>query len=135
MFDPIVGRWFEEDPKGFAPGDPNLFRYVGNSPTNATDPSGMAYKPIGEIDPKKIEPVLKRVTGTSKDNFEPLQTKVNGYAVYLTYDDQVGKMTANKGVVEVRVYRRLTTGDLFDFTTLTPAKADVDKFPFDKTIT
>lgn len=41
MFDPLVGRFLEEDPADFAPGDPNLYRYVGNSPTNATDPSGM----------------------------------------------------------------------------------------------
>jgi hypothetical protein len=42
MFDPSVGRWFEEDPQGFATGDPNLFRDVTNNPTNATDPSGLA---------------------------------------------------------------------------------------------
>jgi hypothetical protein len=28
------------DPFGFEAGDPNLYRYVGNRPTNATDPSG-----------------------------------------------------------------------------------------------
>lgn len=28
-------------PLGFAAGDVNLYRYVGNSPTNATDPSGL----------------------------------------------------------------------------------------------
>jgi hypothetical protein len=41
MYDPMVGRFLEEDPIDFAPGDPNLHRYVKNSPTNATDPSGM----------------------------------------------------------------------------------------------
>jgi hypothetical protein len=41
MFDPSTGRWFEEDPKGFAAHDPNLYRYGKNSPTNATDPSGL----------------------------------------------------------------------------------------------
>jgi hypothetical protein len=39
----MVGRFLEEDPKGFAAGDPNLFRYTRNSPTNATDPSGLDY--------------------------------------------------------------------------------------------
>jgi RHS repeat-associated protein len=39
-YDPETGRWLSEDPIGFA-GDPsNLYRYVGNSPTNGTDPSG-----------------------------------------------------------------------------------------------
>jgi len=32
---------FSQDPIGFAGGDANLYRYVGNSPTNATDPSGL----------------------------------------------------------------------------------------------
>ena len=30
-----------EDPIGFAAGDANLYRYVGNSPTNFVDPSGL----------------------------------------------------------------------------------------------
>ena len=40
MYDPTVGRFLEEDPKGFAAGDANLNRYVGNNPLNYTDPSG-----------------------------------------------------------------------------------------------
>jgi hypothetical protein len=31
-----------QDPIGFAAGDVNQYRYVGNGPTNATDPSGLA---------------------------------------------------------------------------------------------
>lgn len=40
-YDPRVGRWISEDPIGFAGGDANLTRYVGNAATNATDPSGL----------------------------------------------------------------------------------------------
>jgi len=40
-YDPALGRWLSQDPIGFAAGDVNLYRYVGNSPTNATDPSGL----------------------------------------------------------------------------------------------
>jgi uncharacterized protein RhaS with RHS repeats len=36
-----VSRWMSEDPIHFTAGDPNLYRYVGNLPTGATDPSGM----------------------------------------------------------------------------------------------
>jgi RHS repeat-associated protein len=39
-YDPATGRWLEQDPKRFGAGDPNLYRYVGNDPTNAADPSG-----------------------------------------------------------------------------------------------
>ena len=40
-YDSSTGRWISQDPIGFAGGDANLYRYVGNSPTNATDPSGL----------------------------------------------------------------------------------------------
>jgi len=40
-YDSQTGRWISQDPIGFAGGDANLYRYVGNSPTNATDPSGL----------------------------------------------------------------------------------------------
>jgi RHS repeat-associated protein len=41
-YNPATGRWLEQDPLGLAAGDANLYRYVGNSPTNATDPTGLA---------------------------------------------------------------------------------------------
>jgi hypothetical protein len=41
MFDPSIGRFLEEDPDSFAAGDADLYRYCGNDPTNATDPSGL----------------------------------------------------------------------------------------------
>ena len=41
MYDPTVGRWTTEDPIGLAAGDTNFERYVGNHPTNATDPTGL----------------------------------------------------------------------------------------------
>jgi RHS repeat-associated protein len=40
-YDPVTSTWINEDPSGFAAGDTNLDRYVGNSPTNETDPSGL----------------------------------------------------------------------------------------------
>ncbi len=39
-YDPAMQRFISQDPLGFAGGDTNLYRYCGNSPTNATDPSG-----------------------------------------------------------------------------------------------
>ena len=43
-YDASAGRFISEDPSGFKAGDSNLSRYVGNSPVNATDPSGMVWK-------------------------------------------------------------------------------------------
>lgn len=42
MYDPIVGRFLEQDPLGLAGGDTNLYRYVNNSPLNGTDPLGLS---------------------------------------------------------------------------------------------
>jgi RHS repeat-associated protein len=46
-YDSSVGRWLSEDPIGFAAGDANLYRYVGNSPINTTDPSGLSAAAVG----------------------------------------------------------------------------------------
>jgi RHS repeat-associated protein len=40
-YDASIGRWLSEDPIGFNAGDANLYRYVGNGPVNARDPSGL----------------------------------------------------------------------------------------------
>ncbi|REJ64954.1 MAG: RHS repeat-associated core domain-containing protein [Planctomycetota bacterium] len=45
-YDPVTGRWASEDPIGFAAGDANLYRYVGNGPTNGVDPTGLE-DPLG----------------------------------------------------------------------------------------
>ena len=39
-YDPILAQFASQDPLGFAAGDVNLYRYVGNSPTNYNDPTG-----------------------------------------------------------------------------------------------
>jgi RHS repeat-associated protein len=40
-YDPSLGRFISQDPIGFGGQDANLYRYVGNNPVNATDPSGL----------------------------------------------------------------------------------------------
>jgi RHS repeat-associated protein len=63
-YDASVGRWLSEDPIGFNAGDANLYRYVGNGPTNGADPSGLDRQVVQigihtflrtEIDGKTIE--------------------------------------------------------------------------------
>ncbi len=39
-YDPATGRWTSKDPIGFAAGDANLYRYVGNDPVMRIDPTG-----------------------------------------------------------------------------------------------
>ena len=40
-FDPGAGQFIGQDPLSFGGGDANLYRYVGNGPTNEIDPSGL----------------------------------------------------------------------------------------------
>lgn len=53
-YDPTIGRWTAEDPLAFEGGDVNLYRYVGNSPANATDPTGMAEWAGGSWNPLNL---------------------------------------------------------------------------------
>ena len=41
-YGPGVGRFDKLDPKGFSAGDVDLYRYVGNSPPNGVDPTGLS---------------------------------------------------------------------------------------------
>jgi RHS repeat-associated protein len=39
-YSPGTGQWISQDQAGFVAGSSNLYEYVGNDPTDATDPSG-----------------------------------------------------------------------------------------------
>jgi RHS repeat-associated protein len=66
-YDAAIGRFVSQDPMGFAAGDSNLYRYVTNSPTESTDPTGA-------IDwPTPIGGQLKIAPGFSPPPGLPLQ--------------------------------------------------------------
>ena len=46
-YDPSTGRFIQDDPIGFAAGDLNLQRYVGNNPLSYTGPSGLTAAALG----------------------------------------------------------------------------------------
>jgi RHS repeat-associated protein len=48
-YSPGMGRWLQADPIGFAAGDQNLYRFVGNSPASYTDPSGLQGRPTSTL--------------------------------------------------------------------------------------
>lgn len=64
MFHPTLGRWLTPDPIEFEGGDPNLYGYVGNNPTNKTDPSGLQERP----QPKKVVPGGTKCPISQSDN-------------------------------------------------------------------
>src|SRR5207247_5852693 len=41
MYQPELGRFLQPDPKEFAAGDYNLYRYCHNDPVNRADPTGL----------------------------------------------------------------------------------------------
>jgi RHS repeat-associated protein len=43
-YNPTLGRFMSEDPKGFDAGDYNLFRYCHNDPLDLTDPMGLTAR-------------------------------------------------------------------------------------------
>lgn len=45
-YDTFTGNFISKDPKGFAAGDANLYRYVGNNAANAVDPTGPFGVPL-----------------------------------------------------------------------------------------
>jgi RHS repeat-associated protein len=75
-YDAVTGRWLREDPKGFAAGDSNLYRYVGNSPTDGTDPSGMQEETPEQL-LKKIEEAYKaRDNAPSGEDYNGWDTEI-----------------------------------------------------------
>jgi hypothetical protein len=59
MYDSFAGRWTSEDPIGFAAGDANPDRYVGNNSPNLTDPSGLEAQPGGQGPPPQVQQMLQ----------------------------------------------------------------------------
>ncbi|MGE3407544.1 MAG: Calx-beta domain-containing protein [Pirellulales bacterium] len=61
-YDPNTGKWLRPDRIGFAAGDTNLERFVGNSPTNGLDPSGLILELMGaEDDVEKVKAMIKEL--------------------------------------------------------------------------
>jgi len=63
QYDPTTGRTLTRDPLGLAAGDPNTYRWVHNSPTNWTDPSGMD-PPAGMMPNPQPPSRAQAITGT-----------------------------------------------------------------------
>jgi hypothetical protein len=75
-----AGLFDNYDPLGFEAGDANLYRYLGNSPTNATDPTGLYLVITEDQKAKPIELFF------GKDNVEyvPIPGKPGCFEIGLT---------------------------------------------------
>ena len=87
-YDAKVGQWASEDPIGFNGRDANTSRYVGNSPTNAVDPSGLDRRIIGWLGFHFMIEIRDPKTGVSQYlDFGPgwFGGGSGGYSVYYGY--------------------------------------------------
>ena len=61
-YNPAVGQFTSQDPTGFAAGDANLYRYVGDNPATMTDPWGLSGggggEDTGTWDPGDVSPLM-----------------------------------------------------------------------------
>ena len=76
---PAIARWLQQDPIVFQAGDPNLYRYVANDSTNATDPSGLQrrdFESQNEIQKRLVE---FRKKGGFQSDWEGISEVVNGF--------------------------------------------------------
>jgi RHS repeat-associated protein len=95
--DTTVRQWLSEDPIGFAAGDPNLRRYVGNSSANYVDPTGLdgVAQPNGQpVSEGYIGPIdyvddtyftffwISSDTYYAGVKYGPIVTHENGYYFY-----------------------------------------------------
>jgi RHS repeat-associated protein len=130
-FSPSLGRWLQQDPIGFDAGDSNLYRYVGNGPTDRNDPSGEFSVPpepeTGQtVDPRSreyIEELLQRILkAKSPDEAREivrkrLECEGRNYekvlfqaAVQLRYE--VYSLSINKEATLEKLYKKLGTMEL-----------------------
>lgn len=70
-YEPILQRFISPDPLGFGGGDPNLYAYVGNSPTNATAPTGLIVDTLLNLGFIAYD-LHELVTGSPKDHTQHL---------------------------------------------------------------
>ena len=92
MYDPSIGRWLEEDPLSFEAGDANLYRYVGNGPTNAVDPTG--------LDKDWPSPQLPETT-VADPNEAPAQAEIVEFFIEDKYHERFDLLGNGRGGVDI----------------------------------
>jgi RHS repeat-associated protein len=75
-YDPKIGNWISRDSGGFAMGDANLYRAMGNALTDGIDPSGLDQQPEQLSMPTPILPLQEWIQNFSSlfGNFAPVLT-------------------------------------------------------------
>lgn len=103
MYDPTIGKWLSEDPMGLTV-DANPYRYVGNSPTNFTDPSGLAEK--GEKEEGGFWGWWHHFWGYAVDGGIEVAVEVTEKGVALPVGTACDTMEAGKGLTGIACVKK-----------------------------
>jgi len=102
MYQPEIGRFMQPDPKEFAAGDYNLYRYCHNDPVNRSDPTGLQ-----DEKPKLVREVLK-LTRTPTGSHIPYTIRYTESGNWLNtriadhYKPGLEKSTGNAGQTDAK---------------------------------
>jgi RHS repeat-associated protein len=77
-YDPALGRFTRPDPLGIGGGDANLYRYVGNRPTDLVDPMGLDSVDTG----RTISSTLVTMTNIALNQFAGSISDLDEFAVF-----------------------------------------------------
>ena len=106
MYQPELGRFLQPDPKEFAAGDYNLYRYCHNDPVNRSDPFGLIDRDIDrELDRKGVE--------ASLNSLKAVQEAKDGAARSQAIQEKDGKLSLGKitkGKTDDEVIKRSAPG-------------------------
>lgn len=106
-YDPETRQWLSEDPIGFTAGDANLSRYVGNSPTNWTDPDGLFQRGGRRRGRSSARPPSASRPGSSARYREPVPFPFRNWREYEFYEQECQRRgIPNPRLDEVRRQRR-----------------------------
>ena len=121
-YDPSTGRFLSQDPLGFAGGDPNLYRYVGNGPTTNTDPLGLCEDDGGSTSGEAS--ISLCAAKTSKSTAKPrLWTDKNGKPLKDNKGHEVGNATVI-AVTKQYIFLRTADGTIVRVTRKNVSKGD-----------
>ncbi len=97
-YNPRLGKFVSQDPIGFAGGDANLYRYVGNRPPNAVDPSGLVeeFPELRPLTPVELDALGGEVgTAALKQHFPgngDVQVGMDGKLYYKSKEGIIAPM-------------------------------------------